>query len=398
MAYIYLALNHYALTLFNGEDAQCGGNHNTESDYKNFKNITENKAIISTVNMLANASHNNDSVYIDVKIKGINNETKNLEVFIFLLDDMNVKTYLQKSAEIDENQTTNIKFSFPYNETSDYTNFKAVALVQQTDKKILNARLIEWKDIKEINEAEIGIYLNSKKNNTIKNCVITNFSYGIYLNSSSNNTLTNNQISDNKIGIFSNASNSTINNNFVWGNELSDFNSTYWLSSFGENNTCDNAEGWNDAGIEKGCTRLWNGTLCDEDGDYYVKQICGGTDCDDNKAILNPNTVWFYDADNDTYGNATNYTISCNKPSGNYVLYGLGLDCDDNDANITHQCCTQYDFDNNAAVDIFDVVSALENLSGGNAQIYNTICSEANGNGRIDLIDVFALIAQIVIG
>ncbi|MDI6730348.1 MAG: immune inhibitor A, partial [Candidatus Altarchaeum sp.] len=140
---------------------------------------------------------------------------------------------------------------------------------------------------------------------------------------------------------------------------------------------------------------------CDSDNDGFnatdetSEGICDGNDCNDNNTSINPNTVWFYDADNDTYGNATNYILNCTKPSGNYILYGLGLDCDDFNVSITHECCTKFDFDNNATVDIFDVVATLEYLSEGK-QIYNSICSEANGNGRINLIDVFALIDKIV--
>ena len=73
-------------------------------------------------------------------------------------------------------------------------------------------------------------------------------------NGNSNNTIANNEISKNKIGIYSNASNSEINNNYVCGNTQSDFNSSdYWLSSVGDNNTCDKPDGWNDTGTT-GCT------------------------------------------------------------------------------------------------------------------------------------------------
>ena len=47
-----------------------------------------------------------------------------------------------------------------------------------------------------------GIFLDSRQNNTIKNCIIRNFSYGIYLNSSSNNSLTNNTTNSNRYGIY----------------------------------------------------------------------------------------------------------------------------------------------------------------------------------------------------
>ncbi|MFN3527962.1 MAG: NosD domain-containing protein, partial [Candidatus Altarchaeaceae archaeon] len=47
-----------------------------------------------------------------------------------------------------------------------------------------------------------GIYLNGKQNNTIRNCIITDFDCGIYLFSSSNNTLIGNNASSNDIGIY----------------------------------------------------------------------------------------------------------------------------------------------------------------------------------------------------
>ena len=135
-----------------------------------------------------------------------------------------------------------------------------------------------------------GIYLNSRQNNTIKNCIIRNFDYGIFLDHSSNNFLTNNtansnndagiyifynsnfneilnnkilnnsntgitisncdprrycydagnsnniiednKISNNGVGIFSQQSNSIINNNFVCGNANLDFNYSAWQYKF----------------------------------------------------------------------------------------------------------------------------------------------------------------------
>ncbi len=143
--------NYYALSLINGEDEDCGGTHNTENDYRNFKNKVENKNLIPTVNMRANASYDNTSLYVDVKIKAIRNEVKNLNVFLFIADDTNVKAYIQKSARIDNIKEEDVKFSFPYSEISTYNNLRVVAIVQE-DKKILNARLIERNDIREIKE------------------------------------------------------------------------------------------------------------------------------------------------------------------------------------------------------------------------------------------------------
>jgi len=98
-----------------------------------------------------------------------------------------------------------------------------------------------------------GIYLKEKTENTIRNCVITEFNIGIYLSSSQNNTIENNEILNNNLGIFSNSSNSTIKTNFVWENTQFDFYSNNWLSSSGDNNACSKPDGWNDTG-KTGCT------------------------------------------------------------------------------------------------------------------------------------------------
>ncbi|PKP59448.1 hypothetical protein CVT91_06680 [Candidatus Atribacteria bacterium HGW-Atribacteria-1] len=68
-----------------------------------------------------------------------------------------------------------------------------------------------------------GIYLHKKSNNTIKNCIITNFMNGIYLKSSSNNTIINNTITKNtslSFGVFdgiylTSSSNNTLINNHI---------------------------------------------------------------------------------------------------------------------------------------------------------------------------------------
>lgn len=54
----------------------------------------------------------------------------------------------------------------------------------------------------------------------------------------------------------------------------------------------------------------------------------------------------------------------------------------------------KFDFDNNNIIDIFDAVSALENLSDEKI-IYNAECSDVNNNG-IDLTDVFYLMERII--
>ena len=69
----------------------------------------------------------------------------------------------------------------------------------------------------------------------------------------SNNTIENNEISNNKIGIYSQNSSSTLKSNIVCGNTAIDLNSSGWLLSSGNNNTCDKPDGWNDS-LLTGCT------------------------------------------------------------------------------------------------------------------------------------------------
>jgi parallel beta-helix repeat protein len=133
-----------------------------------------------------------------------------------------------------------------------------------------------------------GIYLAYKPNNTIKNCIIARFNYGIYLFFSPNTTITNstlfwntygiyvdrmdikscrqwcndtiedNVISENYFGIYTYGTTSVppffrANRNIVCGNYRFDFFLNGTSVGYGDNNTCDNPDGWNDTGTI-GCT------------------------------------------------------------------------------------------------------------------------------------------------
>jgi len=73
-----------------------------------------------------------------------------------------------------------------------------------------------------------GIYLNGNSWNTIRNCIITDFSKGIYFQTSSSNTLTNNTANSNNFGIYlyyssnNNIVNNTVNSNSYEGISLYD--------------------------------------------------------------------------------------------------------------------------------------------------------------------------------
>jgi parallel beta-helix repeat protein len=89
--------------------------------------------------------------------------------------------------------------------------------------------------------------------NIISNTISNNSYKGIYLNWAANTSIENNEILNNGHGIYSEYSDSIINNNTVCGNTQYDFYSRDWLSSYGDNNTCSNPDGWNDTG-KIGCS------------------------------------------------------------------------------------------------------------------------------------------------
>jgi hypothetical protein len=90
---------------------------------------------------------------------------------------------------------------------------------------------------------------------------------------------------------------------------------------------------------------------CDKDKDGYISttidgtcsgtgcepigcQTTAGNDCNDSNSAINPDTLWYPDADGDNYGDRTIAYQQCTPPSGppNYVLDNT--DFNDNDPNI----------------------------------------------------------------
>jgi len=128
-----------------------------------------------------------------------------------------------------------------------------------------------------------GIYIfgNSNFNKILNNKILNNGKTGITLSNcgfwgncydnagNSNNIIKDNKILNNNVGIFSQQSNSTINNNVVCRNANLDFNSSAWQSSSGDNNTCNNSDGWNDTSVT-GCKISCNCINFDFDNDNKV--------------------------------------------------------------------------------------------------------------------------------
>ncbi len=148
--------------------------------------------------------------------------------------------------------------------------------------------------------ADYGIYLNAKTNNTIKNCIITDFERGFFLYYSSgnnltnnsansntfagirvyyspNNTLTNITANNNQYGIYLYSStNNTITQNFVCKNAKWDILSN--TNVFGNNNTCARVLKFRDNGYPL-CKTMCEG----EDPNYWWFLI-----------FLPPAAYWYY--------------------------------------------------------------------------------------------------------
>ena len=83
--------------------------------------------------------------------------------------------------------------------------------------------------------------------------------------------------------------------------------------------------------------------------------VTDNTDCNDGDRLINPNTVWYLDGDNDNYYTATGVT-QCTSPGTGYKksgLFGSG-DCNDNNTGINPggtEACNNVDDNCNGQID-----------------------------------------------
>jgi len=89
---------------------------------------------------------------------------------------------------------------------------------------------------------------------------------------------------------------------------------------------------------------------------------------------------------NTAYGNFLNVVIAQNASFPNNPFIS------DNGQIIMG--CVPFDLDNNGDVDIFDVVTGLEYLSGEKSEIFNKGCS-GRISGKFDFFDLLTLISEL---
>ena len=185
---------------------------------------------------------------------------------------------------------------------------------------------------------DYGVYLGGNGNNTIKNCVITDYESGILLYSSSNNTLTNN----------------TANSNSWTG---------IYLYSSSNNNIANNTANLNHGGIllySSSNNSLTNNTANSNDYGIYLTSS-SNNNIDNNTVNLNHDGIYL---DSSSNNNIDNNTANLNNRNGIYIL----ATSTNNTINNNMMC------DNNQDAEAYYDISDLDTNTGDN----NT-CNTTNG-------------------
>jgi len=126
-----------------------------------------------------------------------------------------------------------------------------------------------------LNSNGITLYYHANFNKIENNNISNNSENGIYMTDiidpqgckrapagecskpNTGNEITKNEITKNKMGILSLNSNFTLNSNIICGNKVVDISKSKNSVGEGNDNACDNPNGWNDKG-KKGCTYKCN--------------------------------------------------------------------------------------------------------------------------------------------
>ena len=199
-----------------------------------------------------------------------------------------------------------------------------------------------------------GVYLtgSNTKNNTVKNCNITDFDYGIFLESSSNNTVYNNTVSSSinyGIVVYSSSNNNTIQsntaNNNGWG-ILLHTNSNYntIIGNTAKNNT---GGGVDNSGI-------------------ILYSFCNNNILKNNTANFNDYGIYLYKSSNNTI---TNSTAKSNNGGGFSLLYS-------NSSKITN-CTSSF---NGHGLSMIGDSNTIDNCTIDSNTNYGIYLDESNSN------------------
>jgi hypothetical protein len=125
-----------------------------------------------------------------------------------------------------------------------------------------------------------------------------------------------------------------------------------------------------------------------------VGRADNGLDCDDNNAAINPNTVWYKDADGDGYTDGTK-TTQCDRPPGYKLLSELKSindhDCNDTDPNITITDIWFLDPDNDGYITI-ESNSQITGFTCKPAGNYVSLTQLLANGSRISSSDILQLV------